>query len=571
MGKIISLSEDIVNKIAAGEVIERPASVVKELVENAIDAGATAIDVDIKKAGKELIRVKDNGCGMSSEDALLCVQRHTTSKIRQAGDLFNIRTLGFRGEALASIAAVSHFVLTTKEKGEVAGTRVTVSGGVLQRNEEVGSPEGTTIDVHELFFNTPARRKFMKSDGTEAAQILDIVTRYALFYSTVSFRVVNDGKIILSTEKTDDVKQTIAKVYGAAIAKELLPVNKDTEAIRVQGLVSKPTITRSDKDHQTFFVNGRLVKSPLIEHALHEAYHAVLFIHRHPFALLRIDVDPSMIDVNVHPTKKEIKFEKSDVVYRFVYHAVRDVLEKENLIPAVEMQAMQEQMQLTKGFDRRFETSTQAVLSSNVPMMQRSAVLVERSHIPALRLLGQVHNTFFIAETAEGLLIIDQHIVQERVLYEQFMHDYMKKAVKPQMMLEPVIVELSAADALFVSEQIDELAELGFFVEAFGGNSVRVRSVPSIFGRLQPSDVLPDVLGQLREGKTTAVLNKAESVITRMACRASIKAGDVCTIPQMYTLLGQLEHCTLPFHCPHGRPVFINVTREELERMFLRG
>src|SRR3989344_8343563 len=567
MGKIISLSEDIVNKIAAGEVIERPASVVKELVENAIDAGATAIDVDIKKAGKELIRVKDNGCGMSSEDALLCVQRHTTSKIRQAGDLFNIRTLGFRGESLASIAAVSHFVLTTKEKGEVAGTRVTVSGGVLQRNEEVGSPEGTTIDVHELFFNTPARRKFMKSDGTEAAQILDIVTRYALFYSTVSFRVVNDGKIILSTEKTDDVKQTIAKVYGAAIAKELLPVNKDTEAIRVQGLVSKPTITRSDKDHQTFFVNGRLVKSPMIEHALHEAYHAALFIHRHPFALLKIDVDPALIDVNVHPTKKEVKFEKSELVYRFIYHAIRDVLEKENLIPQMEMPSSfhAEQLHLTK----RFDTSAQVILATTAPRSLPSMVNHSET-LPPLRLLGQIHQTFFIAETAEGMLIIDQHIVQERVLYEQFMQQYMKSAVMPQVLLQPVIVELTQKDALMLGEHEEQLQQLGFAIDGFGGNSVRVKSIPSIFGRLQPAELLPDILGQLRDGMTTSVQNKAEAMITRMACRASIKAGDNCTIPQMQQLLGQLQHCKLPFHCPHGRPVFINVTREELEKMFLR-
>ncbi|MBS3139025.1 DNA mismatch repair endonuclease MutL [Candidatus Woesearchaeota archaeon] len=314
MTRIIQLSEDIINKIAAGEVIERPASVVKELVENALDAGATAIDVEIKKAGKELIRVKDNGCGMPEDDAKLCILRHTTSKIRQADDLHNIRTLGFRGEALSSIAAVSHFVLTTKEKSTIAGSRITVSGGVLQRVEQAASADGTTIEVHELFLNTPARRKFMKSDATENAQILDVITRYALYYNSVFFRLISDGKSLLQSGNSDQ-RATITTIYGASLAKELLNVEKEDAGIRVSGMISKPTVTRANKDYQTFFVNGRLVKSPMIEHALHEAYHAALFIHRHPFALLKIEIDPALIDVNVHPTKKEVKFEKSELVF----------------------------------------------------------------------------------------------------------------------------------------------------------------------------------------------------------------------------------------------------------------
>ena len=566
MTRIIQLSEDIINKIAAGEVIERPASVVKELVENALDAGATAIDVEIKKAGKELIRVKDNGCGMPEDDAKLCILRHTTSKIRQADDLHNIRTLGFRGEALSSIAAVSHFVLTTKEKSTIAGSRITVSGGVLQRVEQAASADGTTIEVHELFLNTPARRKFMKSDATENAQILDVITRYALYYNSVFFRLISDGKSLLQSGNSDQ-RATITTIYGASLAKELLNVEKEDAGIRVSGMISKPTVTRANKDYQTFFVNGRLVKSPMIEHALHEAYHAALFIHRHPFALLKIEIDPALIDVNVHPTKKEVKFEKSELVYRFIYHAIRDVLEKENLIPQMEMPSSfhSEQLHLTKKFD----TSSQVILATTAPRSLPSMVNHSET-LPPLRLLGQIHQTFFIAETAEGMLIIDQHIVQERVLYEQFMQQYMKSAVMPQVLLQPVIVELTQKDALMLGEHEEQLQQLGFAIDGFGGNSVRVRSIPSIFGRLQPADILPDILGQLRDGMTTSVENKAEAMITRMACRASIKAGDNCTIPQMQQLLGQLQHCKLPFHCPHGRPVFINVTREELEKMFLR-
>ncbi len=571
MSKIIQLSEDIINKIAAGEVIERPASVVKELVENALDAGATIISVDVKRAGKELIKVKDNGCGMSPEDARLSVERHATSKIRIAEDLHHIQTLGFRGEALSSIAAVSHFILVTKEKEALSGTRIVVSGGIIQKVEEIGAADGTIVEVHDLFLNTPARKKFMKSDSTELKNIIDIVTRYALMYPKTAFAVAHDGKIVLQSESAD-LLSVIASLYGNAIVKELLPVTKDG-SITITGFISKPTFTRGDKEHQTLFVNGRYVKDHVITHALHEAYHSVLFVHRYPFAVLHVEVDPSVVDVNVHPTKKEVRFEKSEVVYRAVYHAIRDVLEKEELIPDVEMR--QETLSQLSSYQTMpkyaFEPSMQTMLSAQAAFeaAEPRAVVIEGSAFPPMKILGQIHKTFFVAETPGGMLVIDQHIVQERVLYERFMRQYLESAVKTQALLEAEVMEFAPHDAVVVGEHINELERLGFLIEEFGRNSFLLRAIPMIFGRAQPKELLGDLIQQFDSGRT-AVEQKAEEIITRMSCRYSVKAGDTFTVQQMESWLKELDKCSLPYHCPHGRPIFVRITADELERMFLR-
>jgi DNA mismatch repair protein MutL len=569
--KIHQLSEDIVNKIAAGEVIERPASVVKELVENALDAGATVVDVDVMKAGKELIRVRDNGCGMSVEDAKLCFVRHTTSKIRSADDLHGIRTLGFRGEALSSIAAVSHFVLMTKEKGMLSGTDVVVSGGIVGAMKEVGCADGTCIEVHDLFLNTPVRKKFLKSDTSELGHIVDIVSRYALIHSSVAFTLTHNGNVLFRSAASGMLDSLIT-LYGADVAKELVPVTAEADGIVITGFISKPTVSRADKTDQSIFVNGRLVSSPLIQHALHEAYHSTLFVHRYPVVALSIVVDPARVDVNVHPTKKEVKFEHGEVIYRFVYHAVKDALMKHNLVPAGVFGV---QSTLSDGLPRyTFEAASQTVLQASPALVVREEALeveyIPSSKLPPLRLLGQIHKTFFAAETPGGMLIIDQHIVQERVLYEKFMRQYMENAVKSQTLLEPEMVEFSAVDAVVLKEYITDLKALGFDLEEFGGNSFLVRSIPMVFGRAQPRELLHDLIQQLVSGKRTSVAQKAEEIITRMSCRYSVKAGDTVVIPQMRSLLAELDTCTLPYHCPHGRPIFILVSIDELEKMFLR-
>ncbi len=571
MGRIVALSEDIVNKIAAGEVIERPASVVKELLENALDAGATVIDVDVMKAGKELIRVRDNGCGMGAEDARLCFLRHTTSKIRSADDLHGIRTLGFRGEALSSIAAVSHFVLTTKEKGALSGTEVVVSGGVIGGVKEAGCADGTCAEVHDLFLNTPVRKKFLKSDTSELGHIVDVVSRYALVHSSVAFTLTHNGNVLFRSAASGMLDSLVA-LYGADVAKELVPVSAEAAGIVITGFISKPTVSRADKTDQSIFVNGRLVSSPLIQHALHEAYHSTLFVHRYPVVALSMTVDPTRIDVNVHPTKKEVKFENGEVIYRFVYHAVKDALVRNNLVPEGSIAI---QSTLSDGLPRyTFEPSSQTVLSASPALVLREeetqTEYVSSSKLPPLRLLGQIHKTFFAAETPGGMLIIDQHIVQERVLYEKFMRQYMENAVQTQALLEPSLVEFSSPDAVVLNEHLSELQGLGFSLDHFGGNSFLVRSIPLIFNRAQPKELLHDIVHQLSSGARTAIAQKAEEIITRMSCRYSVKAGDTVGVVQMKALLSELDACTLPYHCPHGRPIFIMVSIDELEKMFLR-
>ena len=580
MTKIIQLPEDLINKIAAGEVIERPASVVKELVENSIDAGATFIEVEIKNAGKHLIRVTDNGLGMSFEDAKLSLVRHATSKIRTADDLHNIRTLGFRGEALASIAAVSHFVLTTKVRESLSGFRIVCSGGVVQTEQEAGTSDGTTIEIHDLFFNTPVRKKFLKSDASEIGHIVDIITHYALVNPKISFRCVNDGNAILQTDGQGDLLGVVAAVYGRNVVKELVPVHAESDGFSISGFVSKPTFSRGDKSQQHFFVNGRAVKNAVLDAAMHEAYHSTLFIHRHPFAVLLLDVEPQIVDVNIHPTKKEVKFEKSDVIYRFVYHAVRDVLQNENLIPVQSFQgpdasALRSSLPSSSSlsssslFQKPFDTTSQAALQSAV----HSPALEVRSHgekVPQMKLLGQVQKTFFVAEAEDGLLIIDQHIVQERVFYERFMTQYLSTAVKTQALLEPAVFDSSPAEAALIRHYLSEFEKFGFAVEEFGTSHFLIRSVPSIFGKVQAADVVRDLVHQFEESKRNSVVSLAEAVITRMACRASVKAGDTFSNQEMQQWLYELEKCTLAYHCPHGRPIFIKITADELEKMFLR-
>src|SRR3989344_1540707 len=597
MSKIIQLSEDIINKIAAGEVIERPASVVKELVENSIDSGATSITVDVARAGKEKIIITDNGSGMSFEDAKLALLRHATSKIRTADDLFNIRTLGFRGEALASIAAVSHFVLTTKERDTLSGYRIVCSGGTVQSGQEIGTADGTTIEIHDLFFNTPVRKKFLKSDASEVSHIVDILSQYALVHPRINFKCVSNGEIVLQTDGLGDLLSVIAEIYGRKIVDELVRIDVHSDYFSLSGYVSKPTYSRGDKSQQHFFVNGRSVKNAVLDHAMHEAYHSTLFIHRYPFAVLMLDVQPQTVDVNIHPTKKEVKFDQSDVIYRFVYHTVRDVLQKNNLIP---VHGFQGSVNATLGgglsstsvlsssspsaFMKSFDTTTQAILdatSSHSPLSAsfNSAYLsspasfearLTGEKVPPLKLLGQIHKTFFLAEVEDGMLIIDQHIVQERVFYERFMNQYLATSVKTQTLLEPVVFDCSPAEFALVKKHVAAFEKFGFILEEFGRSNFLIRSVPSLFGKVQAVDVVRDLVGQFEDGNRNSVESVAEAVLTRMACRASVKSGDSFSNPEMQQWLNELEKCSLAYHCPHGRPIFIKITSNELEKMFLR-
>lgn len=604
MPQISLLSEDLINKIAAGEVIERPASVVKELIENSLDAGATIINIEIKDSGKELIKVSDNGKGMDEEDAKNSILRHATSKIKNVDDLFAIQTLGFRGEALASIAAVSRLSITTKQKEKVEGFSLAVYGGNIVSSGIVGADQGTIIEVHNLFFNTPARKKFLKTDAVELRHIVDVVLRYALINNDVSFKLVHEGHQLLSSPAVENFRSNIASVYGINLARELLEVDYQDDSVRISGFVCKPHQARNDRTQQQVFVNNRWVKSDEITKGVYDSYHSLLFVGKHPVFVLNVEIDPEKIDINVHPSKTEIKIEQKKEVYDTVLKAVKATLEKNNLIPVTDFDYEQ---QLTFGTAKEevkkneikypFEQSDQTVLNEKgretvtpasnfegsfersshvtpeeevfVPEKEKNEKAANNVKLPPMKILGQVHKTFFVAETEGGTLFIDQHVVQERVLYEKFMEQLMNKKVAVQELLKGEVLEFTPSEKISLLENKEKLIELGFKLEEFGENSFILRTVPTLFGRLQPKELVFEVLDKLKEGKNK-LEEVQEEIITRMACRASVKAGDELSIPQMQKLLDELSKAKLPYTCPHGRAVLIKVNVDELEKKFRR-
>jgi DNA mismatch repair protein MutL len=595
MAKIKLLDEDLINKIAAGEVIERPASVVKELMENSLDSGATIINVEIKDSGKKLIKIVDNGSGMDEEDAKNCVIRHATSKISSTNDLFSIQTLGFRGEALASIAAVSKLGITTKKKNELEGFNIVMEGGKVVSSGPIGVNEGTTIEVHDLFFNTPARKKFLKSDPIELRHIIDIVLRYSLFNKRISFKLSHEGHVLVNSPAVEDFQSNVASIYGISLAKELLEISYSDENVKIQGYIAKPNNSRNDKNQQSIFVNGRWVKNEDIRKAVYNGYHSLLFVGKHPIFILNLELNPEKVDVNVHPAKTEIKIEQKDLVKTAITTAVTQTLEKNNLIPVMDIN-YEEQLtfgsskvkEMKKEAKYKLEVSEQTILNSkneieddeeesySTPEEEvfvsenRQEIRIEGNiKIPAMKILGQIHKTFFIAEVESGMMLIDQHVVQERVLYEKFMQQLMNKKVAVQTLLKGELIEFSAIEKSVIIENKEKLLSLGFNLEEFGDNSFVLKTIPTVFGRTQPKELLYSVIGSISESKNK-LEDIQEEIITRMACRASVKAGDTMTIPEIQKLLAELSETNLPYTCPHGRAVLIKVSVDELEKKFKR-
>ena len=596
MPKIKVLSEDLINKIAAGEVIERPASVVKELVENSLDAGATRINIDIKDSGKKLIKISDNGYGMSSEDARNSILRHATSKINNVDDLFAIRTLGVRGEALASIAAVSKLSIITRQENDLEGYHLTVEGGRVTNAGITGAERGTSIQVEDLFFNTPARKKFMKTDSVELRHIVEVVLRYALINEDVGFKLKHEKHELLNSPKTEDLRNNLASILGINLAKDLLLVDYKDDLVKINGFIAKPYAARNDKNQQHIFVNQRWIRNEDISKAIYDGYHSLLFVGKHPVFVLNLEINPLKIDVNVHPAKTQVKIEQKKEIYNSVLKAVKETLEKHNLIPVMDVNVEE---QLTFGIAKKkveeknvkykFESSKQEVLdvkkidhSTSIDNFEEESyatpeeeVLISEQKeprnikLPPMKILGQVHKTFFVAETEGGLLLIDQHVVQERVLYEKFMEQLMNKKVAVQKLLRGGIIEVYPPEKILIESNLKKLKEFGFSLEEFGNNTFILKTVPSIFGRLQPQELLYSVLDKLQEDKNK-LEEIQEEIITRMACRASVKAGDTMTIPEIQKLLEELSNCKLPYTCPHGRSVLIKVPVHELEKKFRR-
>ena len=566
MANINVLDERTVNKIAAGEVIERPASVVKELLENSIDAGSNSIVINIEDYGKKLISVIDNGSGMDDEDCRLSVLRHATSKINSSADLFSIETLGFRGEALASIAAISSLTIKTRQRDNVQGYCIEVVGGDVRYNGPTGCPDGTTIEVRDIFFNTPARKKFLKADTNELKSIADIVSRYALNYYNVSFKLSHNGHVLLSTGGSG-LEDAFTAVYGVNIAKQMLLLKTDV----MEGMISKPSLLKSDKSSQSIFVNGRYVKDETISKAVYDAYHTLLFLDKNPVFFISLKLDPEKLDVNVHPTKEKVKFGNSVELYNLVFESIKNKLLSENLTKSMEVKEAQHAFYNNPSFipqqEKSLEKGEQSFFRDNI-VSSKGAVLQNR--VSSYRLLGCINKTFFLAEAVDGFFIIDQHVVEERINYEKFMAERMGSNIRKQELLKPEILELPPAESSWLIENLDFASDFGFDISHFGERSFIVRSIPMIFGRVQPADLLHEIVSFATSEEKNPLNELQESIITRMSCRASIKAGDDCTISKMESLLEELDKCKLPWTCPHGRPIMIKVTVDEMEKMFKR-
>lgn len=541
------LDEALVNKIAAGEVVERPVHIVKELVENAIDARAMHISIDV---GENLILVTDDGDGMSKEDLEKSVLRHATSKIKIFDDLQDVATYGFRGEALASIAAVSDLTITTRQREALEGYTLRVEGGIVRSLKNIGCSPGTTVCIQDLFFNTPVRKKFL--DTHEFERIVDFLEKFAMG-TTVALRLRLYDKVVLEVN-ADTLLDRIVQVYGLGVPKHLAVVAYDADGIKMNGYVSKPSLLKRDRSMQSVFVNGRLVESEEVNMALYDAYKSLLFVNKHPLAVLCLDVKD--VDVNVHPTKKIVKFSSPDKISRAVFDAIRSVFREEKIEFSFQ-ETFAGQMQLPLKENKYFQLDSQKILA---PMSKEQSGYI---HFPPLRLLGNVAKTFFLAESPQGLVLIDQHVVEERINYEMFMDEYMRENVSVQELLQPEILELTQKEMLVVQQSVDLLRRFGFSLDEFGDVTFRLRTVPVLFSRVKGVDLLKDLLIDFKEAEK-------EKIVTRMACRSAIKAGDSVSNEQMYSLLKKLDQCELPYTCPHGRPTMITVSVDDVEKMFRR-
>jgi len=578
MSRVRVLADGVVNKIAAGEVVERPASAVKELVENAIDAGASEISIEVRAGGKSLVRVRDNGCGMGREDAVLALERHTTSKISDAADLFAIRTLGFRGEALPSIAAVSRLELTTKERGALAGTRVTVEGGGIGEVKETGAPEGTEVVVRDLFFNTPARRKFLRSERTENSYISSVVMYQALARPETGFTLITDGDEVLKTPAAAKAIDRIGTLFGVELAGELISFEGENGPISARGFISAPEVTRGNRTGQHFFVNARPVQDRILSFAVADACEGIVPAKRHPVVFLFLEIDPREVDVNVHPAKREVRFRNGSLVRDLIRGALSHALRSSGRAAGGGFTAPRPPVSEPVA---RYETRSEGGLISRIPIApprqeplpwEGAGEAAPETGTERLRPIGQIKNLYVICETPEGMAIIDQHAAHERILFEKMMRLSERGEGEVQRLLIPAVVRLSAPEYALVSDHIGTFTSLGIGVELFGNNDVKVDHLPACLGAVDPERLMRDVLGELaEEGRSRAVKDEMAARVAMKVCRAAVKRSDPLRGEELERLVADLLRCRAPFTCPHGRPTIIRMSAEELNKKFGRA
>ena len=570
------LPDHIASQIAAGEVIERPASVVKELVENALDAGGDQITIEVEGAGKRLISVTDNGAGIPKAELGLSVSRHATSKLMRAEDLFRIATLGFRGEALASIGSVSRMTVESRVAGEKTGAVQRVEGGKMGKTHDQGMPHGTRVTVQDLFYNVPARLKFLKSDNTERRHIEALVTRYALAYPAVRWQLMMDGKPSLQTSGNGDRREVLSNLYGVEIAKQMLGVQFQEEGYAIEGFISPISLTRSNRREITVFVNGRWVKDASVTAAVIKAYHTLLMVGRYPIVVLFLNMPPETVDVNVHPAKAEVRFREGDLVFSRVQRAVRRALLAYSPVPNLRPQQLWGTQPPSTGgktvdpaWGMSAEIHTDAD-SPDQPRIQLHTGTFEGDKLPLLRLIGQVAATYLVAEGPDGLYLIDQHAAHERVLFEQLMAQQSQDQVPAQSLLEPVNVVLPPEKARLLEEQLPVLDKLGFQVESFGPNTYTVRAIPALIVGGDPEAALNVLVGDFEEDETPLASAIEAKVTARICKRMAVKGGQVLSPEEQAALLRDLENCQSPRTCPHGRPTMIHLSADLLERQFGR-
>ncbi len=634
MGKIRQLDDALSNKIAAGEVVERPASVVKELVENAIDANSTVIEIHIEEAGLTSIRIIDNGDGIESDDVITAFQRHATSKIKDENDLFRIRTLGFRGEALPSIASVSLFDLRTST-GDGPGTYIQLEGGQIKTHDQSASRKGTDITVQNLFFNTPARLKYMKTIHTELGNITDVVNRMALSHPEVSIKLLHNERVLLHTSGNGDVHQVLAAIYGIQIAKKMVPIHANSLDFSINGFVSLPEITRASRNYISTMINGRFIKNYALAKAIGEGYHTLLPIGRHPIVLLNIEMDPILVDVNVHPSKMEVRLSKEQELNQLVTSAIRDVFKgkelipsggapsvkrekdtseqasfeldhvpqnaihsssteqpkrassytRETLLPREEMKKLydyeetptfslsEESVQQTKGVDEFEHLDTTNFVSEpveEVPAQHTEEPRDQGTRVPPFYPIGQMHGTYILAQNDRGLYLIDQHAAQERIKYEFFKEKVGEVEKELQELLVPLTLEYSTDEAIKIRENQDGLEEVGVFLEEFGLNSFIVRAHPQWFPKGEEQQTIEEMIEQVLQMKKVDIKKLREEAAIMMSCKGSIKANHYLRHEDIQALLDELRQTTDPFTCPHGRPIIVHFSTYEMEKMFKR-
>lgn len=605
MPEITLLDQQTIDKIAAGEVVERPSSVVKELVENAIDAQADMITVEIRDGGTSLIRVTDNGCGIEEEQIASAFLRHSTSKIRSVEDLTDIHSLGFRGEALSSISAVSQTEVITKTADRMLGCRYRIEGGTERDLEEIGAPNGTTILVKNLFYNTPARKKFLRTPTTEAGYIISLMERLALSRPDISFRLINQGAMKLNTSGNGDLKEVIYHIYGRDTAANLIPIYQESDGFQINGFIGTPGLSRGNRSYEVFIVNGRSIQSKVLSSALEEGYKGFLMQHRFPFAILHITLDGNRVDVNVHPGKLELRFSDPQLVHSLLSEAVSDAVRTHQLIPRV-----------TPGAEPKKETAPQTGASKQVEMKPRMPEPFEQARLEKVRefvrkdspyekkypdapaksvvregdppvqlkldslltepakkeyrIIGQLFDTYWLIEYEDELYLIDQHAAHEKVLYERTMRSYRDRSFHAQMIQPPVILSLSMQEYQRFELCREAFEKLGFETEPFGDQTVAIRAIPSDLYGLNGKDIFLSLIDELDE---VTVKDTPESILDKvasMSCKAAVKGNQKLTDPEIRHLLDELMQLDNPYFCPHGRPVIIAMTHAEIDKKFKR-